>query len=78
MPRFKKQYLVISCTKCKRILLATSDKKTRTCPYCGERVKMEDTQTLFQAENPEEARAALREARARSKSGVPAGSGGSR
>jgi RNA polymerase subunit RPABC4/transcription elongation factor Spt4 len=78
MPRVKKHYLVISCTNCKRLLLATADRKTRTCPYCGERVKTEYAPALFQSENPDEARAALREAKVQIKSKVPADSENSR
>jgi len=78
MPRLKKHYLVIACTRCKRLLLATADKKTRTCPYCGKRVKMGDAPTLFQSENPDEARAALREAKVQFKSKVSADNENSR
>ena len=78
MPRLKKVYLVISCTNCKRLLLATSDKKSRTCPYCGERVKMADTHVLFQSENRNESQEALREAKTRLKTGVSADSERSR
>lgn len=74
----KKYYVVISCTGCKRLLLATSEKKTRTCPYCGVHVKMANTQTIFQSENSDEARQALREAKVRIGSKVQADSEHSR
>ena len=73
MPRLKKHYLVISCTGCNRLLLAASDKKTRTCPYCGEHVKMADARTIFQSENPNEAREALREAKVKINGSISAG-----
>jgi DNA-directed RNA polymerase subunit RPC12/RpoP len=78
MPGLKKDYLVIPCTNCKRLLLATSDKKTRTCPYCGERVKIGNAQILFQSENRNEVREALREAKIQLKSKVSADSEHSR
>jgi DNA-directed RNA polymerase subunit RPC12/RpoP len=74
----KKRYLVIPCTNCKRLLLAASDKKTRTCPYCGERVKMGNAQIIFQSEDPSEAREALQEAKAQLKSNISADSEHSR
>jgi len=74
MARLKKHYLVIACTNCKRLLLGTSDKKSRTCPYCGVRVKMENAQVIFESENSKEARVALRDAKTRLKSSVSADS----
>jgi DNA-directed RNA polymerase subunit RPC12/RpoP len=68
MPRLKKQYLVVPCANCKRLLLASSDKKTRTCPYCGERMKIGDAQIIFQSQNPSEAREALQDAKTRLRS----------
>lgn len=61
MEKPKKQYLVVSCTNCGRYLLAVSDKKTRTCPYCGKRVSMGTANVVAMSEDPEEARAALQE-----------------
>ncbi|MGA2460768.1 MAG: DUF1922 domain-containing protein [Candidatus Bathyarchaeia archaeon] len=69
MEKPKKQYLVVSCTKCARYLLAVSDKKTRSCPYCGKRVSMETAKIVARSENPEEARSALQEMKAREHGG---------
>lgn len=61
MPNPKKHYLVVECSNCRRFLLAASDKKTRTCPYCGKRVKLEDVRIVAKSESAEEARLALQE-----------------
>jgi DNA-directed RNA polymerase subunit RPC12/RpoP len=68
MPTPKKNYLVVECSNCKRFLLAASDKKTRTCPYCGKRVKLEDARIAATSESSEEARLALQELKLRERS----------
>ena len=68
MPNPKKHYLVVECSNCKRFLLAASDKKTRTCPYCGKRVKLEDARIAVTSESSEEARLALQELKLRERS----------
>jgi len=55
----KKHYLVLECTACSRYLLAVSDNKTRTCPYCGKRVKIAKTRILSRSYSAEDARLAL-------------------
>lgn len=65
----KKQYLVVECTKCGRYLLAASNSKTRTCPYCGKRVSLEDARVAAKSEKPEEARAALQQLKQRRPTG---------
>jgi predicted nucleic acid-binding Zn-ribbon protein len=57
----KKDYLVVACTNCGRLLLAVSDKKTRSCPYCGRRVKLKDASVIAHSENPKKARQVLQE-----------------
>ena len=64
MPNPKKHYLVVACTRCGRLLLAASDKKTRSCPYCGRRVKIENARVIARSENAREARLVLQEAKA--------------
>jgi DNA-directed RNA polymerase subunit RPC12/RpoP len=71
MPTPKKHYLVVECSNCKRFLLAASDKKTRTCPYCGKRVKLEDARIAAKSESSEEARLALQELKLRERSDRP-------
>ena len=61
MSKPKKNYLVVACTNCGRLLLAVSDKKTRSCPYCGRRVKLKDARFIARSENPKEARQVLQE-----------------
>jgi predicted RNA-binding Zn-ribbon protein involved in translation (DUF1610 family) len=61
LPKPKRHYLVVECSSCKRFLLAASDKKTRTCPYCGKRVVIEQARVVAHSENAEEARLVLQE-----------------
>ncbi|MGA2789896.1 MAG: DUF1922 domain-containing protein [Candidatus Bathyarchaeia archaeon] len=63
MSKPKKNYLVVACTNCGRLLLAVSDKKTRSCPYCGRRVNLEDARLIARSEKPKEARRVLQEAK---------------
>ena len=70
MPRIRKQYLVIACTSCGRLLLTTSDRKTRTCVYCGKRVKAEEARVEARSENPKVARQFLQEAKTKAQSPV--------
>lgn len=61
VPNPKKHYLVVVCTHCGRFLLATSNKRTRSCPYCGKRVAIEDARVIARSENAQEARLILQE-----------------
>jgi DNA-directed RNA polymerase subunit RPC12/RpoP len=63
VPNPKKHYLMVACTRCGRLLLAASDKKTRSCPYCGRRVKIENARLIARSENAREARLVLQEAK---------------
>ena len=74
MIRVRKQYLVIACTNCSRLLLTTSDKKSRTCAYCGKRVKAEEARVEARSDNPKVARQFLQAAKTRSQSSVSANS----
>ncbi len=69
MPNLKKHYLVVACTSCGRFLLAASDKRTRTCAYCGKRVKIEDARVIARSEDAREARLVLRDAKAQEQRG---------
>lgn len=71
MPNPKRHYLVVECTNCRRFLLGASDKKTRTCPYCGKRVKMSDASVLAKSESAEEARAVLQESKLKKRGNGP-------
>jgi uncharacterized Zn finger protein (UPF0148 family) len=57
----KRHYLVVECPYCKRFLLAASDRRTRSCPYCGKRVTLESAKVTARSEDAEEARAILQE-----------------
>jgi len=57
----KKHYLILECNMCKRYLLAISSNKTRTCPYCGKRVSLENAKVISRLKTAEEARLALQE-----------------
>ncbi len=59
----RKEYLVLACTNCGRYLLGVSDKVTRTCPYCGKRVRASDAKIVARSEDPREARRVLQEAK---------------
>jgi len=72
MPRVKKQYLVIACTNCGRLLLAVSNQKSRTCPYCGKRVKSDEAQVAARSEDPKVARQFLQEAKNKSQTSISA------
>jgi RNA polymerase subunit RPABC4/transcription elongation factor Spt4 len=76
MPKPKKYYIVVECSNCRRLLLAASDKKTRTCPYCGKRVNLEDARIVAKSESAEEARRLLQELKVREHSKSPTGPSG--
>ena len=63
MPNPKKYYIVVACTSCGHLLLAASDKRTRSCPYCGRRVRIEDARVIVRSESAKEARLVLQEAK---------------
>lgn len=64
MPNPGKNYLVVACTNCGRLLLAASDKRTRSCAHCGRRVRIEDARVIARSETAREARLVLSEAKA--------------
>jgi DNA-directed RNA polymerase subunit RPC12/RpoP len=64
-PNLKKHYLVVACNSCGRLFLGVSDKRTRTCPYCGRRVRIKDARVIARSESAKEARLVLQEAKAR-------------
>jgi len=47
--------LIVMCGKCGGLLMAKTDQKTRTCPYCGSTVYVEKAKKLASAHNPFEA-----------------------
>jgi DNA-directed RNA polymerase subunit RPC12/RpoP len=53
-------YAVVVCSKCGGYLLAKTDQKTRTCPYCGSKIFLEKAKKAAVAKNANEASALLR------------------
>ena len=48
-------YLVIVCPKCGKLLLAYSNQKTRTCPYCRKRIVVSEAVKVAKAESARDA-----------------------
>ena len=69
MSSVKKHYLVVECMNCRRFLLAVSTNKTRTCPYCGKRLRLRDAKVVARSETAEEVRLVLQDLKAREHKG---------
>jgi DNA-directed RNA polymerase subunit RPC12/RpoP len=52
--------LVVVCHKCGGLLLAKTEQKTRTCPYCGSTVVLQKARKVASAKSASEASAILR------------------
>ena len=52
--------LIIVCPRCGGLLLAKTETKTRTCPYCGHGVVVQKARKLASANTSSEASAILR------------------
>jgi DNA-directed RNA polymerase subunit RPC12/RpoP len=52
--------LVVTCYKCGGLLLAKTEQKTRTCPYCGSTVVLQKARKVASAKSSSEASAILR------------------
>ena len=48
-------YVVVTCPRCKKTVIALTRCKTRTCPYCGARIKLKGLYVGFK--KAEDARA---------------------
>jgi len=48
-------YLIITCPKCGKLLLADSSQKTRTCPYCQKKIIVAKAVKLAKARTAREA-----------------------
>lgn len=53
-------YLIVVCSECGGYLLAKAPQKTRTCPYCGSKVILENAKKVAATRNANEASALLR------------------
>jgi len=59
---------ILKCSVCRGLLLATSEQKTKTCPYCGECLHVNRCKKLAQSENVFEASEILRKLKIAQKS----------
>jgi len=55
---------IVECPNCKGLMLATVNKKTKTCPYCGTRVDTGKAKRLARAETAMQASEMLRKLKA--------------
>jgi len=55
-----KSTLVVVCYKCGGLLLAKTEQKTRTCPYCGSTVILQKAKKVASAKSASEASVILR------------------
>jgi len=53
-------FLIVVCSRCGGLLLAKTEQKTRTCPYCGFKVLTYEARKVASAENAYEASEILR------------------
>jgi len=53
------RFLIVVCSRCGGLLLAKTEQKTRTCPYCGGTVYLEKARKLGSADTAYEASAIL-------------------
>jgi DNA-directed RNA polymerase subunit RPC12/RpoP len=60
-----RQTLIIVCSRCGGLFLATDGQKTRTCPYCDKRVDVRKAKHVTSAKNAFEASKMLREIKKR-------------
>jgi len=55
-----KVILIIKCTQCGGLMMATQQQKSKICPYCGEHIELVRAQKIASASNAYEASAVLR------------------
>jgi len=53
-------FLIVVCGRCGGFLLARTEQKTRTCPYCGSKVALDKAKKIASAGNAYEASKILR------------------
>jgi exosome complex RNA-binding protein Csl4 len=44
-------FLIAVCSKCGGLLIAKAEQKTKTCPYCGFKVSVDEARKVASAEN---------------------------
>jgi len=57
--------LIVVCSRCGGLLMATNEQKTRTCPYCGSRIDLKRAKKIASAKNAFEASEILRDLKSR-------------
>ena len=57
--------LIVVCSRCGGLLMATNEQKTRTCPYCGSRIDLKRAKRIASAKNAFEASEILRDLKSR-------------
>jgi len=57
--------LIVVCSRCGGLLMASNDQKTRTCPYCGSRIDLKRAKKIASAKNAFEASEILRDLKSR-------------
>jgi uncharacterized CHY-type Zn-finger protein len=62
--------LIVNCPHCNGLLLAPEDQKTRTCPYCGNRINLHRANKMASAENVFEASQILRELKSKRQTNI--------
>jgi DNA-directed RNA polymerase subunit RPC12/RpoP len=55
---------IVECNKCSGLFLAAKNQRTRTCPYCGNKVNLQKAKKLTTTGNAIEASAMLRKLKA--------------
>ncbi len=53
-------YAVVACYRCGQLLLAQTKQKTRQCPHCGFRFRVEKSKKLAHAKSAREASTLIR------------------
>lgn len=61
---------IIECTRCGGLLLAATDQKTRSCPYCGTSLDLRRVRQLASARSASEASEMLRKIKSERRSNV--------
>lgn len=60
-----RQTLIIACSQCGGLFLATDGQKTRTCPYCSTRINVRRAKQVASAASAFEASEMLRDMKSR-------------
>ena len=53
-------FLIAACTRCRGLIIAKAEQKTKICPYCGFKIHLYEAKKVASAENAQEASEILR------------------